>query len=136
IARSMDQEDEQRQRDDEYDYDYDHFDLQQDETNTGMARDLERGASSPELSAHGGDVFGSDTMATLDEQEHDEYEDSFNPASSVSSPVASIDIEHDDANAWESEVASLHLSDQLEEDFDGSDWSEDQYWEDEVAGDV
>ncbi|KAL1711422.1 hypothetical protein EV715DRAFT_268578 [Schizophyllum commune] len=134
MARRMDQEDEQRQRDDEYDYDQ--IDLQRDETDTGVARDLERGASSPELSAHGSDIFGSDTMATLDEQEHDEYEDSFDPASSVSSPVASINIEHDDANAWESEVASLHLSDQLDEDFNGSDGSEDQYWQDEVVDDV
>ncbi|KAI3998500.1 hypothetical protein K525DRAFT_275108 [Schizophyllum commune Loenen D] len=134
MARRMDQEDEQRQREDEYDYDYDHFDLQRDETDTGMAYDLERGASSPKLSTHGGDVFGSDTMATLDQQ--DEYADSFNPASSVSSPVASIDIEHDDADAWGSEEASLHLSDQLDEDFNSSDWSEDQYWEDEVVGDV
>ena len=116
MARRMDQEDEQRQRDDEYDYDYDHFDHQRDETDPGMAHDLERGASSPELSTHGGDVFGSNTMAMLDEQE--EYADSFNPASSVPSPVASIDIEHNDTDAW------------------GSDWSEDQYWEDEVVGGV
>ncbi|KAI5822126.1 hypothetical protein K523DRAFT_319099 [Schizophyllum commune Tattone D] len=134
MARRMDQEDEQRQRDDEYDYNQ--VDLQRDETNTGVARDLERGASSPELSAHGSDIFGSDTMAALDEQEHDEYEDSFDPASSVSSPVASINIEHDDTNVWESEVASLHLSDQLDEDFDGSDGPEDQYWQDEVVDGV